>query len=304
MTPACPACRSANTINCGPLPPFRPGVFGGEKLDAAIAPGDLIHCPRCDLKFRYPALSDEALTRLYEDLPDSVWHSDEPRPYWRQAADLLDQFASSNRLLDVGCFTGDFMAWLPASWKKLGIEPSRNAAERAAASGIEMIGHSVAEFDASHVHAGAITIFDVIEHVTQPVDFLRKLKSALAPDGSLILLTGATDTWPFRLLGRHYWYSSLPEHVSFYSVAWFHWVAEQLGMKVVHASYLSSEKREFRAWLTQGVQIAAYAIVRRLREAGWPEAVIRCLPVIRRACSWTVVPWWKQAHDHLFVVLK
>jgi len=304
MTATCPACQSSTTDCVGPLPPFSAGLFGGMKLNVAITPGELMHCKRCDLQFRHPTLSDEALTQLYQDLPATVWHSDEARPYWPQAKMLLEKFAVNPHVLDVGCFTGDFMAWLPSSWKKSGIEPTRSAAERAAASGINVIGPSVAEVDPSSLQMGAITIFDVIEHVTQPIAFLQKLKTALAPDGCFILLTGATDTWPFRLLGRHYWYSALPEHVTFYSATWFHWAAKQLDMKVVHFSHLSSEQRDFRVWFTQGVKIIAYTIVCRLREAGCPDWLIRCFPVLRRACSWNVVPWWKQSRDHLFVVLK
>jgi hypothetical protein len=116
-------------------------------------------------------------------------------------------------------------------------------------------------------------------------------------------MTGATDSWPFRLFGRHYWYSSLPEHVTFYNRKWFSWAAERLGLRVAHHAWFSSEPRRPRLWLRQAAMISIHTLVQWLKRMGVAEKWIARLPYGRLALGWTTVPWWKQAADHILVVL-
>ena len=109
---------------------------------------------------------------------------------------------------------------------------------------------------------------------------------------------------PYRSFGRHYWYGSFPEHVSFFSLAWFKWVADQLGMTIVTHQYLTCEKRIWPLWCKQMAQTVIQTSIRLLRERGVSEAWLKSLPFIGRATQWTTVPWWRQATDHIMVVLK
>ena len=117
-------------------------------------------------------------------------------------------------------------------------------------------------------------------------------------------MTGATDTLPWRLFGRHYWYCSLPEHVSFFSLKWFRWAAGELGLKVAGHHYLSSEARITRLWTTQFLRASAYMLVRKLREANCSERLLASVPGLRKVARWRSVPWWKQARDHIMIVLQ
>lgn len=299
----CPACASSHLDDQGALPAFKLGIFGGIVQAAKIVPGSLMHCRRCGLWFRYPVPNDTELAALYEDLPDTVWKATEPRPYWPLALRLLEAHAINQKVLDVGCFGGELLDWLPEAWSKHGVEPSKAARIVAAKRGINLVGHTARDLADTGATFGAVLAFDVLEHVSQPVDFLAHLKSVVAPGGSLILLTGATDSLSYRLFGRHYWYGSLPEHVTFYSRAWFGWAAKHLGMKVAAHHYLSSEKRQWMPWAKQFLQHAVYASVRGARERGLSDSTMRRLPVIGRAVDWRSTPWWKQATDHIMVVL-
>lgn len=299
----CPACGGSHLEDLGALPPFPPGLFGGQPTDLPFTAGHLVHCPACDFKFRSPCPTDQELTALYEGLPDTVWEGYEERPYWPLALGFLNQYAANRKVLDVGCFGGDLLDWMPADWQKHGVEPCKSARELAIRRGITLAGRTAEDLVPGRGSFGAIVSFDVIEHITRPLAFLERLKAVLAPGGCLVLLTGATDSLPYRLFGRHYWYGSFPEHVSFYSLAWFTWAADRLGMKVAAHRHLGSERRNWKLWAKQLAQISVHSLFSLLREWGVSDTLLGRLPVIGRAIHWKTVPWWKQATDHIMVVL-
>jgi SAM-dependent methyltransferase len=277
--------------------------FGGRPSGVRLDAGRLYWCLRCDLRFRYPYVHQDILTRLYEELPDSVWATDGSRAPWRVLYPLLERHVANRTILDVGCFRGDFLAGLSGEWRKLGVEPNRQAA-RLASKHCAVIAPTVDDIAAEVGDVGVITMLDVLEHVREPMPFLRQLRRLLAPGGSLVVLTGAADAWTWRMLGRHYWYSALPEHVSFYSLRWFRWAAGQLDLRLAHHVRLASEPAPRGRWLFQGSRAVLFAALRALWEAGVPRPALAALPFAGRAARWSAAPWWSAARDHLLVILS
>ena len=302
-TTVCRACGSPDVLESGPLPPFNSGLFGGQPADLPRDSGRLFSCTNCHLQFRDPCLTGAQLLKLYEKLPDSVWADSEPREYWPKILGIMTRFASNRTVLDVGCYRGDFLSWLPAEWKRLGIEPSRKAAIYASNQGVKILGPTIEDSVITGTKPGVITAFDVIEHVVNPLRCLTAIRDCLAPGGCIVIISGATDSWPFKIFGRHYWYCSLPEHVTFCNLKWFHWAASELGMHVAWHSYLSSEPKNRALWFRQAVAISIYALVNFLKRRGIPERLIGFLRYGRTALGWRSVPWWKQSKDHILIVL-
>lgn len=300
----CKTCGSNRISDRGELPPLDPRLFAGQASDAPIVAGHLFVCESCHLQFREPCLNDQQLLALYKQLPDTIWADNEPRAYWPRIQHAINTYSSNNTLLDIGCYRGDFLAWMPANWKLLGIEPSIKAAEFAAGRGITILGATIEDVTAPDPRPGVVTAFDVIEHIVTPLSFLKNIRDCLDRDGCIVIMTGATDTWPFRLFGRHYWYSALPEHVTFYNLAWFRWAANRLNMRVVSHSYFSSEPRDIRQWLRECALISLHTFVQFLKRVGVPDRAIATVPYGKLALSWRTVPWWKHSRDHILVVLK
>ena len=263
----CPACRQTGVADCGSLPPLKPGIFAGRPAVIRMSAGHLMHCSYCDLRFRYPSPSQEELTALYSSLPTSVWQAPEPRPYWPRVLEVMENLTPKvNRtVLDVGCFDGEFLCWLPPGWQKLGIEPGTSASELAASRGVTVLGETLERTNRCD-DIGCITLFDVIEHIVHPFEFLQRVRNALAPRGVIIIMTGAADSAPFRVFGRHYWYSSLPEHVSFLSRRWLEWAAAQLDLRIASYELLSSEPTSWTRWARSLLQLSLFTFVRVLRE--------------------------------------
>jgi SAM-dependent methyltransferase len=271
-------------------------------LALPLESGHLLHCRDCDLSFRFPSIAQEELNTLYSALPPSVWQTVEPRSHWQAVLSLMEAHSPNRLVLDVGCFCGDFLGWLPQDWRKLGIEPNVQARAVAAGRCVEIVGDVIAPPSIPQP-AGVITLLDVLEHMVHPLDALAKLVPLLAAGGSLIVLTGAADCWAWRLFGTNYWYSSLPEHVSFFTLRWFQWAATKLGLSVASVVRLSSVRSDARRSLFNFLRLCAYSSVRELRGCGVPEGFLRAIPLVRRVIRWQLVPWWQEANDHMLVLL-
>jgi SAM-dependent methyltransferase len=260
--PQCPACRATTVHDLGPLSE-PPPTFGGQPFPTRPPPRHLWHCMECHLRFRSPYLSQAELTALYEGLPGWVWSTSEDSPRWRNVRALCERYSPGHTILDVGCFTGDFLDRMPPGWIKLGIEPGHGARQIAERRNIKIIAHSVEL--ATNCKADVITMLDVIEHFVNPLQQLSKASSLLRSGGCIVVSTGNADAISFRLLSNNYWYCSIPEHVSFLSKRWFEWAAQRLDMKVQACEYVAADAFDLHRWLRDGVRNTLFALVQRLR---------------------------------------
>jgi SAM-dependent methyltransferase len=112
----------------------------------------------------------------------------------RQWAALVG--AEPGRLLDVGCGFGHFVAWAhERGWDAWGLEPDPWARESSVAPGriVGEMGELDEPFD-------LITMFDVLEHVPDPVAEAEALRARLRPGGRL--LVGCPSFASLRLVWR------------------------------------------------------------------------------------------------------
>jgi SAM-dependent methyltransferase len=91
------------------------------------------------------------------------------------------------RVLEIGCGTGALLARLKeAGAQALGVEPGARAAEQACAAGLEVI---TSPFERDAFPDGAFDLIvhhAVLEHVPEPVSFLRDQLSLLTDDGVIV----------------------------------------------------------------------------------------------------------------------
>jgi 2-polyprenyl-3-methyl-5-hydroxy-6-metoxy-1,4-benzoquinol methylase len=116
----------------------------------------------------------------------------------------IKALAKGNRLLDVGCATGFFLETaVDAGFDVRGVEFSKVAIslarpdvrDRIICGDVNMLKkQGVANFD-------VVTAFDIIEHVQDPVSFLREIHDVLVPGGLLALSTPDTGHFLRYLMG-------------------------------------------------------------------------------------------------------
>jgi SAM-dependent methyltransferase len=173
-----------------------------------VALGDFVRCSRCG-HLQLSAMPDVA--SMYEEAESDAYELEEEgqRATARAVLERIERHAEG-RLLDYGCWVG-FLGSEAASrgWSVVGVEPSRWAAERARARGVEVVESPDGPFD-------AIALGDVIEHLPDPGAVLDRLAALLAPGGVIWIATPDAGSRVARVLGPRWW-SVIPTHLHLFN---------------------------------------------------------------------------------------
>jgi len=207
-----------------------------------LSPGTIVRCQTCGFAFRQQRFNEEELAGLYRKMDHRVYQAELPGRM--RTADV--HLAIVNRsvppnggprhLLDVGCASGVFLEKALASgWQVAGIEPSevlyKEAMERIGAGGT-VFPLTFEEADFGGRKFDAITLWDVLEHVTGPMNILRHCCELLKPGGCLLLNVPDLDSFEARFLGRR-WPLLLPEHLNYFNRPSLKLGAEKAGLELV-----------------------------------------------------------------------
>jgi SAM-dependent methyltransferase len=233
-TPVCRTCRCGSVRKVGRLP--NTWRFAGKPQPQALPGGHLYRCPQCALAFRHPLLGPNEYERLYREGASDLWDGESGQ---RRDFDLVRGYitglSGEPDVLDIGCYTGQLLSSLPRQARLYGVEPNAAAAARATARGIQIVAADFEHLGQLDRSFDIITACDVIEHVPDPLQFLKALRSRLKPGGSVLLTTGNCDAWLWRLLGSSYWYCYFPEHISFIGTRWLSLMPPEAGLRKVRS---------------------------------------------------------------------
>jgi len=202
-SPECRTCRSTHTILIGHLPDVY--EFAGRMYPRPLIGGSLWRCGACHFTFRHPIYDEAAYADLYRSGSVQVWESDLRREDLRLVSQRIERGGFIN-VLDVGCYTGKLLSMLPSRCKLHGIEVNRAAARIAAERGVSIVAHTFEDFEQVDSHFDVIIACDVIEHVVNPITFLRSLRGHLKTGGQAIITTGDADNWLWRIARSNFWY--------------------------------------------------------------------------------------------------
>ncbi|MBN1592196.1 MAG: class I SAM-dependent methyltransferase [Candidatus Coatesbacteria bacterium] len=134
----------------------------------------------------------------YQDPAYQEGHGDK-QSIFRRRAEALWSESQGGRLLDAGCSTGKFLeAARERGFEVEGIEPSKYGAEVACKKGLKVLCGLL-----SDLNAGAydiVTSNHVLEHIVQPVEFMKEIRRVLKSDGfACIEVPGEFDNLPYML---------------------------------------------------------------------------------------------------------
>lgn len=199
---------------------------------------DYWRCPDCRFRFATPDPNPN-LANALEDYEDAYLQYLSPEPADTVNFDALYRWMSGvtplegKRLLDVGAGGGKLVRYLRRRGVDAhGIEPSRVLFDRFLAGDAAF---TCASLDTDRVTAGSfpiVTAFDVIEHVSDPVAFLRRVAATLTPDGVFFLSTPDVESPTARAFGRrwHFYYSY---HLSYFGLRTLARTAAGAGLRAV-----------------------------------------------------------------------
>jgi 2-polyprenyl-3-methyl-5-hydroxy-6-metoxy-1,4-benzoquinol methylase len=185
----------------------------------------LKRCAKCQFIFTNPRPDDSSLARYY--LSDKyISHTGSSKTLinkiylqarkitlgWKR--NLVRKYSISNKILDVGCGTGEFLLEMKSQgWEISGVEPSANARESAEKKIDTKIFKSLD--DVSENNFSAITLWHVLEHLPDPNLALQTLRKLINETGTIFIAvpnlqsydaTYYQSFWAAYDVPRHLWH--------------------------------------------------------------------------------------------------
>jgi SAM-dependent methyltransferase len=190
---------------------FDPEAFSARVFSARRLP-DRVHyrmvaCNTCGLVRSDPVADEELLATLYASSSFDYGEEVESiQATYGRALDWLQAHAHRRgALLEIGCGNGFFLSQAKLQgWKQVhGVEPSADAVRKAPP---ELEGMIVQDVMRDGLFApesfDAVCLFQVLDHIPNPVDLLEECLAVLAPGGFILALNHNVRGWSARALGE------------------------------------------------------------------------------------------------------
>lgn len=169
---------------------------------------------------------------------DAIRHRKRISKLFRHMMPFLGKPLETMSLLDVGCSSGSSLqVALDFGFTSVkGVEPASEPVETAIANGFDVISGYLED---AHYEANSfdvILLFEVIEHLPDPLSIMREICRILKPGGILLFSTGNALSWTAAVLGTRWTFFSMQEHgghVSFFNPKSIYKLAEMTGFSVV-----------------------------------------------------------------------
>jgi len=221
----------------------------------------LLKCNKCGHKYLEKTLIPEQITTLYTNYyPRSTFRVENYRPHKKRKG--LTAWLSGEKggayqwvpkrvkVLDIGCGSGEAIGYHKSRGCDVyGVETDENIK-----CIVEKYGFNVhiGMFDPKmyeHEYFDYVTMDQVIEHISDPIETLRGVASILKDGGSVILSTPNSNGWGANLLGRRWINWHVPYHQNFFSKKSIEIAALKAGMRLERSMTLTSSEWLKYQWI-------------------------------------------------------
>jgi SAM-dependent methyltransferase len=246
-------------------------LCGGERPEPVVAARDplpdsvserifqVVRCCDCGLCYTNPRPSAASISQFYPDDYSCYQHEaatergGAPRPWNKQypLAELLP--GQPGRLLDFGCGAGDFLLHVRRlGWQATGLDLSPRMVdylrdERGLSAFVGSLPHPELE----PASFEAVTMWQSLEHVHQPLDAVRAARELLVSGGRLVVAVPNIESLGFAWFGTAWHGLDLPRHLTHFAPLTLRFLLERAGLRV-------QELRMVRhnGWLRHSAQLA------------------------------------------------
>lgn len=285
----CPVC-------CAPSQRYR--SFGEYNYRICLQRG-------CGHVFLGEIPSEKTLAAFYDTCDSELWNSQAfailgdyltnpvtiRRYYERERTQHIRRvfgslLAPGNRVLDVGCSSGVFLATL----RDLGLDVhGQEIAPPAVAAGrerleIDLFNGSIGDYPLESPF-NLVTSYDVIEHVPDPRTFLRHIRRLCAPGAGIVLRTPNHASWLRWLTGKRWLWYLPPAHIHLFNTASLTRLLHEAGFRSVSVRTDASTYLYFLAhYLHRGKAVRVSLNLPR-----WKESLIFGLDDALRAAGFPLL---------------
>jgi len=204
-------------------------------------------CQGCGMISVNPHLTNEGLSLYYkgylsERLNEKILYEQRKKTYLIDR-DWISNFIDSGKVLDVGCSGGQFLSTFdPQRWQRMGVDVEKADAEY----GNKNYGIPIRvgffpdlEFDETF---DLIMMRGVIEHISEPIIFLKRSSELLKPGGYFfITATPVGNAFAFYVYRDKWHLFTPPEHLHFFTVELLSKKLKEFGLSTVAHHYQYEE---------------------------------------------------------------
>lgn len=161
------------------------------------------------------------------------------------------------RVLDVGCATGHFIKMAKNQFDMWGLDISEFAIEQAHLNNPEIAQQiqvgKIEEQDYPDNFFDAIVLWDVMAHLWDPVGTVRRLVKILKPGGILAISTLNIGALTAHLMGKHWHFMTVPEHLSFFNRQTINHLFKMVGLNPIR-------------WITRGKWVSTDFLLSKINK--------------------------------------
>ena len=271
----------------------------------------VVECKACRLLRLDPFPSGEELRRYY---PSNYWYSPENdraarleeiyrrfvlRDHLNFVLRALADAGEKGPVVDVGSGGGLFLRMLGEhGFPGFGLDNSTAAASVAWRSNrVSTLCGDLARSPVQHGTCAAVTMFHVLEHVSDPVSYLDSAKDLLLPNGRLIIQVPNASSWQFLMFGEYWNGVDVPRHLINYRQRDLEKLLNHCGFEVLRRKHFSLRDNPagFASSLAPGLDpmarrvrgIAESGALKLVKDLAYFGIVVAALPftLLEAACG-------------------
>lgn len=221
-TTPCNLCGSTEAVVkfCPSAEVFDPSVVFGAS-NGVMGTQYIVQCSDCGLLFVNPRLKTDIILSSYVQSTDELYalQAEGREKTFQKNLRLVERYApNKGKILDVGAAAGFFLNIARKSgWEPYGIEPSEWLCRYGRENlGLDLHQGTLKETSYPQSYFDVVTMWDVLEHVTDPLGELKEIRKILKKGGILIINYPDIGTWMAKLAGRHWWFL-LSVHLTYFT---------------------------------------------------------------------------------------
>lgn len=206
---------------------------------------ELVRCTNCSLVFTNPIPISADLQKYY-DSPDYLSHKvlkwnfigfiyERSRNInIRRKYKLISGYKMPGKILDIGLGTGEFLYYMgKKGWEVKGVEPNPSARKYAKENYNLTVVDETEIGDLPTAHFDVITMWHVLEHVTDLADRMRQLKSLIKKDGRLIIAVPNLNS-PDSIHYKEKWAAlDVPRHLYHFTIETMTTLLQRFGFELI-----------------------------------------------------------------------
>ncbi len=186
-----------------------------------IGTQQIVKCKHCGLIYVEPRLESEFVINSYKNSTDELYVSQTTarEKTFHHYLNIVEQYSpKKGRILDVGTASGNFLKIAKENgWEVAGVELSNWLAEYGNKRyDVNIFAGTLIEARYPDNYFDVVTIWDMLEHSTNPLAELKEVNRILKKDGILIINYPDIGTPMAKVAGKHWWFL-LSNHLYYFN---------------------------------------------------------------------------------------